>query len=326
MRLHDNKTLFRQAIQFTSDQLNIPAIYVEKDYWVTFALYIIYHSNLKDETVFKGGTSLSKCFRLIDRFSEDIDLVLLRRDGESNSRMSTKLKAVSTLISKSLPEIEIAGITNKMGMNRKTAHTYGKHFEGDFGQIRDSLIIESSWLSHHEPYTTRSITSMIGEIMLGQDQESLVKENLLLPFDVLVLEPTRTLCEKIMSLVRFSYGQDPVEALKIKIRHIYDIERLLNKTEFSSFFDSTEFDEMLIRVAGDDVSGFRNNNQWLNFHPKKSLIFSQPEDIWNQIKSSYLGNFANLIYGKLPDESEMLSTLIKIQKRLDKIIWSITTK
>ena len=40
MRLHDNKTLFRQAVQFTADQMQLPAIYIEKDYWVTYALAI----------------------------------------------------------------------------------------------------------------------------------------------------------------------------------------------------------------------------------------------------------------------------------------------
>ena len=39
MKLHENKTLFRQAVQFTADQMKIAAIYVEKDYWVTYALF-----------------------------------------------------------------------------------------------------------------------------------------------------------------------------------------------------------------------------------------------------------------------------------------------
>ena len=69
MRLHQNKTLFRQAVQFTSDQMQIPSIYIEKDYWVTFALHSIFKSPIGSDTVFKGGTALSKCFNLIDRFS-----------------------------------------------------------------------------------------------------------------------------------------------------------------------------------------------------------------------------------------------------------------
>ena len=45
-------------------------------------LYEIFHSNIADQTVFKGGTSLSKCHKLIQRFSEDIDLVVLRNEND----------------------------------------------------------------------------------------------------------------------------------------------------------------------------------------------------------------------------------------------------
>jgi len=81
MRLHEDETLFRQAViataaEFaTAAELNIQEIFIEKDYWVTYALHGIFHAPIGEETVFKGGTALSKCFGLMDRFSEDIDLV-----------------------------------------------------------------------------------------------------------------------------------------------------------------------------------------------------------------------------------------------------------
>ena len=56
MKLHENKQLFRQAVEFTTQQKGIPAIYVEKDYWVTFALHTIFHHEIGKETVYKGGT------------------------------------------------------------------------------------------------------------------------------------------------------------------------------------------------------------------------------------------------------------------------------
>ena len=72
MKLHENKTLFRQAVQFTADQIKIAAIYVEKDYWVTYALFTIFNNEIGKDTVFKGGTALFKCYNMIERFSEDI--------------------------------------------------------------------------------------------------------------------------------------------------------------------------------------------------------------------------------------------------------------
>ena len=218
MKLHLGKVLFRQAIQFASDQLRIPAIYIEKDYWVTYALHTIFNNAIGADTVFKGGTSLSKCYNMIDRFSEDIDLVVLRREGETDNKLKSKLKTISEVVAEVLPEVDVPEATRKMGMNRKTAHTYEKEFKGSYGQVRDVIILESTWLGYFEPYTTRS-NSFVGDMMINNGQSEIAESYGLLPFDLLVLEPTRTICEKIMSLVRFSYSISPINDLKKKIRH-----------------------------------------------------------------------------------------------------------
>ncbi len=58
MTLHENPELFEQAVLATSQQLDIPEIYIEKDYWATLALKQIFESEMKDEVVLKGGTPL----------------------------------------------------------------------------------------------------------------------------------------------------------------------------------------------------------------------------------------------------------------------------
>ncbi|MBB4119824.1 hypothetical protein GGR32_002130 [Mesonia hippocampi] len=323
MKLHLDKKLFRQAIQFTSDQMQIPAIFVEKDYWVTYALFTIFNDKIGKDTVFKGGTALSKCYNIIERFSEDIDLVVLRREGESNNKLTTKIRTISNVVNNVLPEIEIAGLTHKMGMNRKTAHSYSKEFNGNYGQVRDAIAVEATWLGYFEPYTTKSVCSFVGEMMMNNEQIKIAKEQDLLPFNVLVLEPSRTICEKIMSLVRFSYGENPIKDLKNKIRHVYDLNQLLSEEELLTFFKSEEFDKMLLKVAQDDVESFKNNNEWLKNHPLNSLIFKNPEKIWSDLKVTYESDFKNLVYGSFPDENELLNTLILIQKRITSIHWNI---
>jgi hypothetical protein len=323
MKLHENKTLFRQAVQFTSDQLKVPAIYVEKDYWVTYALFTIFNNDIGNDTVFKGGTALSKCYNMIERFSEDIDLVVLRREGESNNKLTTKIRTISDVVSAVLPEVNIDGLTQKMGMNRKTAHSYNKEFNGEYGQVRDVIILESTWLGYYEPYTTKSIVSFVGQMMLDNKQSDIAKENGLLSFELLALEPIRTICEKIMSLVRFSYGENPMDDLKKKIRHTYDLHQLLKQNEFLGFFHSKAFDDMLLKVANDDVASFRNNNQWLVYHPNEALIFKDLENVWNELKAIYNGDFKNLVYGELPKEEAVLETLKMIQERLKAISWTI---
>jgi hypothetical protein len=87
----------------------------------------------------------------------------------------------------------------------------------------------------------------------------------MLPFTVQVLHVNRTLCEKIMSLVRWSYGEDPIQQLKDKIRHTYDINQLLKEEEVSAFFESDAFYTMLESVKEDDLISFKTDNDWLNY-------------------------------------------------------------
>ncbi|WP_236981082.1 nucleotidyl transferase AbiEii/AbiGii toxin family protein [Membranihabitans maritimus] len=323
MKLHENISLYRDAIRFTAQQMNLKPEYVEKDYWVTYTLFTIFNSEIGKDTVFKGGTALSKCYQMIERFSEDIDLVVLRHEGETNSRLKSKLKGISRVVETVLPEVSMEGITHKMGMNRKTAHAYNKEFKGDYGQVREVIILESTWLGYYEPFTTKNTISFVGQMMLKNKQSEIAEENGLLSFELLALEPIRTICEKIMSLVRFSYGDNPIEDLKKKIRHTYDLHQLLKQDEFSEFFHSTAFDEMLLKVANDDVAGFRNNNKWLIHHPNESLIFKNLENVWNTLKATYSGDFKDLVYGYLPKEGDVLETLKMIQERLKAISWTV---
>jgi predicted nucleotidyltransferase component of viral defense system len=319
MKLHENIELYRDAIVATAQLKNLREIYIEKDYWVTVALHAIFTSEVGNYAVFKGGTALSKCFSVIDRFSEDIDIVLLKEGTESGNQLKARLKRISETVAAILPEIEVPGITNKFGMIRKTAHTYQHHFEGQFGQVRDIIILETTWLGSFEPYTTANVSSFIADMMEITGQSALIAEYNLQPFRVNILSKERTLCEKIMSLVRFSFTPDPIADLSNKVRHIYDIHKLLSMEDVRTFFNSTDFESMLSKVAADDVISFKNNNEWLANHPSTAIIFSDTENTWNQIKNTYFTTFNDLVYGKLPTEVQILSSLNEVSERLKNI-------
>ncbi len=323
MKLHTNKKLFQDAIIATAQRQNIKEIFFEKDYWVTLTLKTIFENEIGSQVVFKGGTALSKYNNLIERFSEDIDLVILRSEEETGNQLKKKLKTISKCVEKIVPEIEIEGITNKRGMIRKTAHPYEKQFSGKFGQIRNFIVVESSWLGNYEPYETGSISSMIYEMMKASRQQELIDKYEMNPFEVNVLSPKRTICEKIMSLVRFSYSENPIEDLNNKIRHIYDIHFLLKNKSITTFFNSIDFDRMLQKVGNDDVFSFKSNNEWLKEHPASALIFHKPESTWEQLKNTYNGNFKELVYGKFPVELEILETIKIVAERLTMIDWKI---
>ncbi len=323
MKLHTNKELFKDAVIATAQMKGIKEIFIEKDYWVSFTLKTIFENEIGKETVFKGGTALSKYNNLIERFSEDIDLVVLRNEKETANRLKKKLKTISKCVENVVPEIEIDGITNKKGMIRKTAYSYEKSFSGKFGQIRNFIVVESSWLGNYEPYETGFVSSMIYEMMKQLGQHKIIEKYEMQPFEVNVLSPKRTICEKIMSLVRFSYSDNPIEDLNNKIRHIYDIHNLLKDTEIYHYFNSEEFDEMLQRVGKDDILSFKSNNKWLKEHPVSAIIFSEPKNTWKQLKNTYNNIFKELVYGDFPTEIEILNTLEIISKRLNEIEWKI---
>ncbi|MCB0481907.1 MAG: nucleotidyl transferase AbiEii/AbiGii toxin family protein [Flavobacteriales bacterium] len=176
MKLHQNETLFREAIIVAAQRLNIKEIFIEKDYWVTLVLYTLFKSELSNFIVFKGGTALSKCFGFIQRFSEDIDLVVLQDGDESGNALKKKLKAISNQISEIMPEVEVEGITHKMGVIRKTAHSFQKTFEGDYGQVRREIIVESGWLGSFEPYSTNIISSYLHHMITETGQVHLISE------------------------------------------------------------------------------------------------------------------------------------------------------
>lgn len=324
MRLHENNQLFRQAVQFTAQQMNLPEIYIEKDYWVTCALRAIFSDSIGKETVFKGGTALLKCFHLIERFSEDIDLVVFRREGEANNKLTNKIKKISEVVSKILPEVQVEGVTQKMGMNRKTAHSYAKEFEGAYGQVRDVVIVEATWLGYFEPYETSQVSSFIHDMMVVQGQSNLITQYDLQPFDVLVLQPRRTICEKIMSLVRFSYDEDPIQSLQNKIRHIYDLYKLLQDETLMEFFNSESFEQMLNKVGTDDVISYKNNNDWLKHHPKDALLFVHTAIVWKRLQLTYEGDFKNLIFDANPPTSEdIFQFLLLLSNRLTSLSWEV---
>ena len=80
---------------------------------------------------------------------------------------------------------------------------------------------------------------------------------------------------------------------------------------------------MLLKVANDDVASFRNNNKWLNHHPNEAIIFKDLENVWNELKIIYSGDFKNLVYGELPKEEAVLKTLKMIRERLKTVKWLI---
>ena len=101
------------------------------------------------------------------------------------------------------------------------------------------------------------------------------------------------------------------------------MHQLLQHDEFSNFLNSSDFEHMLLKVAKDDMTSFKNNNSWLIHHPAEALLFKDPENTWGELKATYNSDFKSLVYGTMPVEKEIQDTLVNIQNRLKSIEWNI---
>ena len=97
MKLHHDIKLFSDLLRAASDHLHIKLEFVEKDYWITSVLLHLAKSKYVDTSVFKGGTSLSKGYNLIDRFSEDIDIAIINDKGKKGNEIKTIIRSIEKI-------------------------------------------------------------------------------------------------------------------------------------------------------------------------------------------------------------------------------------
>jgi len=98
---------------------------------------------------------------------------------------------------------------------------------------------------------------------------------------------------------------------------------MLKNQEIKVFFESSDFDNMLVKVGKDDIISYKNNNKWLAKHPSKALIFYNPKETWDKIKTTYSTTFKDLLTGELPAEHNLIDTLKQVVERIKPIDWNI---
>ncbi|MDL2231561.1 nucleotidyl transferase AbiEii/AbiGii toxin family protein [Porphyromonadaceae bacterium OttesenSCG-928-L07] len=197
MNLHAHTKDFIALVRFTAAHFNITPGFVEKDYWITLALQRLFDSTYVENVVFKGGTSLSKGYRLVNRFSEDIDIATINENLRGNA-LKTKIRAIEKEITFGLIEIVTEGITNKGAMFRKSIFGYPTVLQGIVDNtIPNRMIIEISSFANPYPYVKQEITSFITEYLTTNNQAKAIAEYGLQPFLLNLLDKRRTMIEKL---------------------------------------------------------------------------------------------------------------------------------
>lgn len=313
MTLHNDKKLFEKAIKETADNLSIKDYFIEKDYWISLVLKRLSESKYVNSVVFKGGTSLSKGHKLIDRFSEDVDVAVIITPGTSGNQIKTLIRTVEKEIATDLIEIEVKGVTSKGSRFRKAVYQYAESIkQKQKAAIPDSIIVEINSFANPFPYHKLGMQSMIGEYLQSQDQGELVKKYDLGVFEVNVLDKEQTLIEKLVSLIRFSFDENPIESISGKIRHFYDLYYLLQDETCNKYVNSNEFKVQFRKVLAHDQLQFDEPTGWNKKTIQDSPLIQDFDSIWEKLKITYKKELSMLAYSEIPDEKEVKKSFGKV--------------
>ena len=322
MRLHENENDFRDFITFANAELDIADVLIEKDYWVTFALKNLVNSKYAKSVVFKGGTSLSKAHKIIQRFSEDIDLAVIVAEGENGNVVKNKIKEIEQACSGLFKEVEVPGKTSKGSKFRKTVWEYPKiSLEGKYSDTTEQILLELNSFTIPEPQEDKMIESLIAEFLRLRGREDQIKEYELEPFQIAVLSADRTTIEKISAITKGCYiSKDHYNVLAKNIRHFYDLAKIHEHFGTSLLDDSSKFLSLLERVKADDVR-MDAKQEWTKKKYHEADIFSDFDHVWKIIAPAYHGQFKKMLYGskELPSDKKVKEIITLIARALKKV-------
>lgn len=224
--LHTNRELFEQAVLRTAAYLDIDAGIVEKDYYVTLMLKEI-SLNVPD-LVFKGGTSLSKCHKVINRFSEDIDLTVEYESKPSEG----KRKELKKNIVSAIDSFELSLANPNEIKSRREYNKYIVDYPSLFMQpgLKNHLQIETMIKIKAYPNCEMEAASLIYDYLMAEGFDDMIDEYELAPFKLKVQSAERTFIDKVFALADY-YLSDKVTEHS---RHIYDLYKLLDRVELNA--------------------------------------------------------------------------------------------
>mgnify|MGYP003296424530 CR=1 FL=1 len=323
----------KNVYESISHKVNLPAQVVEKDFWVTAVLQTVFSLPIAEHLVFKGGTSLSKGWKLIERFSEDIDLAvdpvfLGANEGDLTKKQIKKLRKASSLfVLEQLtpmireriadvglqPFITLEAQPNGEGDNtypepRQVYFRYQSVFSETLNYLRPDIVLEVSARSLLEPTDAIEVKSILAEH---------------LPFEPLTKAaihtavPAKTFLEKAFLLHEiFSVPGHGMKAER-KSRHLYDLYVMMNKDFAKLAINDNQLWES-IRHHREIYTSVRDMDYTPEVRHRMQLV--PREDIIDVWRNDYEAMKESMIYGKKPTFEELVDGMLELQEQFRDVI------
>lgn len=328
------------SVQATAASRKIDERAVEKDWWVTAVLKALYNTECAPWLNFKGGTSLSKGWSLIDRFSEDADLSIGREfflkvknlscaKAENNNQRKNLRKAsrdyihdhLSVNLKEELEKLEISGFSIRNHTHQETTEglkpidhdsdptvifvDYESIFTPYDGDIQPRVKIEISCLSMDEPFEIKEISTMLHEQFNELDKE--------LTADIRTVSPARTFLEKIFLLAEELQKDHP--RFRRMSRHLYDLEKMMDTPYGKAALADTELYKAIVAhrakvyhlgYVGDYSIDYPEN---ISFIPSGEVLENYRKDYEENMVDGY-------IYGNAKSFDELIERMVELQNRI----------
>ncbi len=308
-----------------ANKTGLPVQAVEKDLWVTVVLQIVFSLPIANRLVFKGGTSLSKVWKVIRRFSEDIDLAIDPSiwgfEGDLTKKQIKRLRKTSSIFVRDELCRSLQKAVSETGMEQWLQVESDPDGEGD-GTYPEPRVIHISYKSLFDedlPYLNSEVKLEIGARSLLEPMAKAAVTSILedtLPISTTIKQvmiPTalaeKTFLEKAFLLHELFSAQSSREANR-KSRHLYDLAQIMN-TDIASR-----------AIADDDLWNTIHHHRELftsmsgvDYTPdiRKRIRLLPPDDVIDDWRSDYKDMQSSMIYGEKPTFTELMKKMRELE-------------
>jgi hypothetical protein len=309
MRLAEHPD-FAAFLAAAAAESELPGTFVEKDYWITEILRTI-ATTLGKRAIFKGGTSLSKGWNLLDRFSEDIDLFV---DPTVDPPLANE-RAINRAMKKlncdvaAIPGLDFVPADSKTigGRGRMDTFVYRSHFP-ELEGFPPAIRLEPGIQSGRQPTMAIEISSIVGRLLTRREAADELHVEGLQPFEMTLLHFRRTFIEKLFAIHgKVEQFKEVGAPLGRDVRHYADLYVLAGRREVTAMLASDEYDEIKADYDEKSRTFFPRS-----YRPPPDLRFTNsdalfpPDELRAAIEPGYEEECRRLFFRPHPSFAEVL--------------------